>query len=353
MILVTGGAGFIGSEFVLQWIREEGTPVITLDKLTYAGNLINLASLADNPLHTFVHADIADRKTVSSLLEKHQPNSVIHCAAESHVDRSITSPQAFIMTNIVGTSILLEEVLRYWQSLSSEKQYTFRFLYLSTDEVYGSLDPDEKPATENHCYAPNSPYAASKASADHLVRAFNRTYNLPTITTHSSNNFGPRQFPEKLIPLALFNALSERTIPLYGDGLNIRDWIYVEDHCRALRFILKNGVPGESYNIGGNNEKTNIDLINEICKILDHIQPRKSNAPHSELISPVKDRLGHDRRYALDTSKLQNDLGWVHQSNFQSDLNNTIKWYMENPAWMEEMTSGDYHDWIRLYYTKE
>jgi dTDP-glucose 4,6-dehydratase len=341
MILVTGGAGFIGSEFVLQWIHEEKSRVITLDKLTYAGNLLNLASLAENPLHTFIHADIADRRTVSSLLKQHQPDSVVHCAAESHVDRSITSPEAFITTNIVGTSILLEEVLLYWQSLSPEKQKKFRFLYISTDEVYGSLEPKEKPAAENHCYAPNSPYAASKASSDHLVRAYNRTYNLPTITTHSSNNFGPRQFPEKLIPLALFNALREQPIPLYGDGLNIRDWIYVEDHCKALRFILKKGVPGESYNIGANNEKTNLELIHEICKILDSIKPRKSNAPYSDLIQTVKDRLGHDRRYALDTTKIQNELGWHLETNFAANLYNTINWYLENPEWMKAMTGRE------------
>ncbi len=328
MILVTGGAGFIGSEFVLQWIREEKSPVITLDKLTYAGNAANLASLQNNSLHTFVKADIIDRQVVRKLLEENQPSAIVHCAAESHVDRSISAPQPFIMTNIVGTSILLEEALRYWQSLSSDKQKAFRFLYLSTDEVYGSLEANEPPANELHGYFPNSPYAASKASADHLVRAFYRTYGLPTLTTHSSNNFGPRQFPEKLIPVILYGALAERQIPLYGDGLQIRDWIYVGDHCRALRQVLKKGSPGESYNIGANNEKTNLALIQEICKELDIIRPRKSGALYSTLIQSVKDRLGHDRRYAIDATKFRETFGWNPEGSFGSNLRKTIEWYL-------------------------
>lgn len=350
MIIVTGGAGFIGSEFVRQWIRDENSPVLTLDKLTYAGNMLNLAGLENNPLHTFVQADIADRLTVRKLLEQHQPNSIVHCAAETHVDRSITSPQPFVMTNIVGTSILLEEALRLWRTLPSENQKKFRFLHLSTDEVYGSLEIDEKPANEMHRYAPNSPYAASKASADHLVRAFHQTYGLPTLTTHSGNNFGPRQFPEKLIPLTLFNALSEHSIPLYGDGLHQRDWIYVADHCQALRRVLKSGIPGESYNIGASNQKTNLEIVQAICNELDRMRPLKSGLPHSLLIKSVADRLGHDRRYALDCTKIQKELNWQPVESFKANIEKTISWYLDNPDWIKNMTSGAYQEWINEYY---
>lgn len=326
MILVTGGAGFIGSAFVLQWIKQEKSPVVTLDKLTYAGNLRNLESLKGNALHTFIQGDIADRQLVKKLLDEYQPQYILHCAAESHVDRSIAFPELFMTTNIAGTFALLEETLTYWRKLPQQAQKAFRFLYLSTDEVYGSLDPGAPPAKEEHPYAPNSPYAASKAAADHLVRAYHRTFQLPTLTTHSTNNFGPRQFPEKLIPLALHHALAEKAIPIYGDGLNTRDWIFVEEHCEALRCVLKKGVLGECYNISSSNEKTNLDLMHLICHHLDLLRPRASGS-YTELIQFVKDRPGHDRRYALDNQKIQ-QLGWRSRGSFAEDLKKTILWYL-------------------------
>lgn len=329
MILVTGGAGFIGSAFVLQWIQEEKSPVINLDKLTYAGNLRNLSSLENNPLHTFVHGDICDRLLVRRLLETHQPQMILHCAAESHVDRSIATPEPFITNNIVGTSILLEESLRYWLTLSDTKKTAFRFLYVSTDEVYGSIGENSPPVNEDSSYAPNSPYAASKASGAHLVRAYNRTYQLPTLTTCGSNTFGPRQFPEKLIPLALSCALKEQPIPIYGDGLNVRDWIYVWEHCDALRCVLKKGIPGECYNIATESGKTNLEVIHTMCDLLDAMHPRTSQASYRELICHVEDRPGHDRRYAIDTSKIRNQLGWQSKGSFAENLQKTISWYMD------------------------
>lgn len=326
MILVTGGAGFIGSAFVLQWIAQEKSSVVTLDKLTYAGNLRNLESLRSNDLHTFVQGDIADRQLVRKLLDEHQPRYILHCAAESHVDRSIAFPELFMTTNVAGTFALLEETLSYWRKLPEQAQKDFRFLYLSTDEVYGSLEPELPPAKEESPYAPNSPYAASKAAADHLVRAYNRTFQLPTLTTHSTNNFGPRQFPEKLIPLALHHALAEKAIPIYGDGLNTRDWIFVEEHCDALRCVLKKGMPGECYNISAANEKTNLELINGICRHLDLLRPRSSGS-YVDLIQFVKDRPGHDRRYALDPLKIER-LGWRSKGSFDDDLKKTILWYL-------------------------
>lgn len=329
MILVTGGAGFIGSNFILQWIDRETGPVVTLDKLTYAGNLFNLESLANNPRHTFIHGDIADRHAVRELLKRYRPRYILHCAAESHVDRSIAFPELFIATNISGTFALLEETLSYWKNLSGDERNSFRFLFLSTDEVYGSLSPNAAPADETSPYAPNSPYAASKASGDHLVRAYHRTFELPVLITHSTNNFGPRQFPEKLIPLSLKHALEGKAIAIYGDGSNSRDWIFVEEHCKALRCVLKKGVVGECYNISAGNEKTNLEIIHSLCAILDELKPR-SSSPYSELIRFVKDRPGHDKRYALNHAKLL-ELGWRSETDFEDALKKTILWYLKNP----------------------
>lgn len=338
MILVTGGAGFIGSTFVSQWSQEEKTPIVNLDKLTYAGNLENLRNLEKNPLHTFVHGDICDRQLVRQLLETHQPQMIFHCAAESHVDRSIATPELFVTTNIVGTSVLLEECLHYWNKLSDAKKESFRFLYVSTDEVYGSIKEHSPPVKEDGSYAPNSPYAASKASGALLVRAYNRTYQLPTLTTCGSNTFGPRQFPEKLIPLTLFCALEEKPIPIYGDGLNLRDWIYVDEHCDAMRSVLKNGLPGECYNIATGKERTNLAVVTAICNLLDSIKPRTSQRLYHELISHTVDRPGHDRRYAIDTSKIRDQLGWQCKGSFEENLQKTIAWYIENTTWTKNRT---------------
>lgn len=333
MLLITGGAGFIGSAFVLQWIEQKKGLIVNLDKLTYAGNALNLERLKSNSLYTFVKGDIGDRQLVRQLLQVHQPQYIVHCAAESHVDRSITFPEPFITTNILGTFVLLEECLHYWNQLPPEKQLSFRFLYLSTDEVFGSLDPTDLPITEDHAYAANSPYSASKASAECLVRAYNRTFNLPTLTTHSTNNFGPRQYPEKLIPLSLFQALANKPIPIYGNGLNVRDWIYVDTHCDALRCVLEKGTPGQSYNISASNEKTNLEVIEMVCQLLDELKPR-IGFHYSELIEFVKDRPGHDKRYALDNKKIQTELGWYPKSDFKEELRKTIVWYLENPEWI-------------------
>jgi dTDP-glucose 4,6-dehydratase len=346
-ILVTGGAGFIGSNFVLNWLRGEGSPVINLDKLTYAGNLANLASVAKDPRHIFVQGDIADRELVSGLMKTHQPRAIIHFAAESHVDRSIHSADDFIHTNIEGTFHLLQVTREYVETLSGDARKQFRFLHISTDEVYGSLGPNDPPFTETTQYAPNSPYAASKASADHMVRAFHHTHGLPVLTTNCSNNYGPYQFPEKMIPLMICNGVAQKRLPVYGDGMNIRDWLHVDDHCAAVRTVLERGVVGETYNIGGNCEKSNLDVVHEICAILAELRP---GPRYESLIEFVKDRPGHDRRYAVDTARIRRDLGWSPQENFTSGLRKTVAWYLENQAWIENVTSGAYRDWLSLQY---
>jgi len=324
MLLVTGGAGFIGSNFVASTIAATGEPIVNLDKLTYAGSLRNLERLRDDPRHIFVQGDIGDRGLVRELLKKHRPRAIVHLAAESHVDRSIAGPGAFIQTNVMGTFALLEEARAFPD--------TIRFLQVSTDEVYGSLGPTDPAFTETTPYAPNSPYAATKASADHLVRAYHHTYGLPTLTTNCSNNYGPHQFPEKLIPLMIGNALAGKPLPVYGDGKNVRDWLYVLDHCEAIRIVLERGRAGETYNIGGGAERANIDLVNTICALLDKAVPRKGGAKYAELISFVKDRPGHDRRYAIDSTKLARELGWTPRENFESGLRKTVDWYIENRA---------------------
>lgn len=354
MILVTGGAGFIGSNFILQAIAEEATPLINLDKLTYAGNLNNLASLEHNPLHRFVHGDILNRALVEDLLAKHKPKAIVHFAAETHVDRSIHHPHDFFQTNVMGTQALLDVALAYWKHLSSEEQKTFRFLNVSTDEVYGSISPKAPPATEATVYAPNSPYAASKAGADHLVRAYFHTYGLPTINTHCSNNFGPFQFPEKLLPLMIVNALQGKSLPLYGDGLNIRSWLYVADHSSALRLILKKGLPGATYNIADDEEHTNKEVVLSLCKILTELKDEPPKVPYSSLIKYVKDRPGHDRRYSLDATKLRRELGWKPSGTFLEHLRYTVQWYLHNLPWVENVISGEYRDWITTnYYDRE
>lgn len=353
MILVTGGAGFIGSNFVLDWIAQSDEALINLDKLTYAGNLENLASLKNHPHHIFVQGDIADRNLVSQLLEQYQPRAVINFAAESHVDRSIHGPADFIQTNVLGTFNLLESVRDYWQSLDDVKRLQFRFLHVSTDEVYGSLQAHEPAFTEQHMYQPNSPYAATKASSDHLVRAWHHTYQLPVLTTNCSNNYGPFHFPEKLIPLMIINALAGKPLPIYGDGQQIRDWLYVKDHCSAIRTVLAQGKVGETYNIGGCNEQANIDVVKMICSILDELQPRADGRSYQTQISFVTDRPGHDKRYAIDASKIRHDLAWLPKETFASGLEKTIRWYLAHPDWIEHVTSGSYRDWIKQHYQNE
>ncbi len=353
MILVTGGAGFIGSNFVLDWIAQSDEALINLDKLTYAGNLENLASLKNHPHHIFVQGDIADRNLVSQLLEKYQPRAVINFAAESHVDRSIHGPADFIQTNVLGTFNLLESVREYWQSLDDAKRLQFRFLHVSTDEVYGSLQAHEPAFTEQHMYQPNSPYAATKASSDHLVRAWHHTYQLPVLTTNCSNNYGPFHFPEKLIPLMIINALAGKPLPIYGDGQQIRDWLYVKDHCSAIRTVLAQGKVGETYNIGGCNEQANIEVVKMICSILDELQPRADGRSYQTQISFVADRPGHDKRYAIDASKIRHDLAWLPKETFASGLEKTIRWYLAHPDWIEHVTSGSYRDWIKQHYQNE
>lgn len=353
MILVTGGAGFIGSNFVLDWIAQSDEALINLDKLTYAGNLENLASLKNHPHHIFVQGDIADRNLVSQLLEQYQPRAVINFAAESHVDRSIHGPADFIQTNVLGTFNLLESVRDYWQSLDDAKRLQFRFLQVSTDEVYGSLQAHEPAFTEQHMYKPNSPYAATKASSDHLVRAWHHTYQLPVLTTNCSNNYGPFHFPEKLIPLMIINALAGKPLPIYGDGQQIRDWLYVKDHCSAIRTVLAQGKVGETYNIGGWNEQANIEVVKMICSILDELQPRADGRSYQTQISFVTDRPGHDKRYAIDASKIRHDLAWLPKETFASGLEKTIRWYLAHPDWIEHVTSGSYRDWIKQHYQNE
>lgn len=348
MILVTGGAGFIGSNFVLEWLAAEGSPVVNLDKLAYAGNLNNLAAIRDDARHLFVRGDICDSALVASLLKNHRPRAVVHLAAESHVDRSIRGPADFIQTNIVGTLTLLEAVRAYWSALPEPERTRFRFLHVSTDEVYGSLRPEEPAFSETTAYAPNSPYAASKAGSDHLVRAYHHTYGLPTITTNCSNNYGPYQFPEKLIPLVVVNAIHGKSLPVYGDGRNVRDWLYVTDHCEAIRVALERGTPGETYNVGGSAERANIDVVTTICAILDEFRPR--GAPHRELITYVGDRPGHDRRYAIDARRIERELGWRPRERFETGLKATVQWYLNNLPWAESVTSGAYREWVETNY---
>lgn len=349
MILVTGGAGFIGANFVLEWFRHENESVLNIDKLTYAGNIGNLVMLKDDVRHVFVRADICDSSTIDTLLEKHQPRAIIHFAAESHVDRSIHGPADFIETNIVGTFRLLESARAYWQSLPRDAQQSFRFLHVSTDEVYGSLNANDPAFSETTPYAPNSPYSASKASSDHLVRAYHHTYGLPTLTTNCSNNYGPRQFPEKLIPLMIANALAGKSLPVYGDGKNVRDWLYVNDHCSAIRTVLAKGAPGEVYNIGGNAEMTNIDVVHTLCHVLQNIYPDKN---FTEQIVFVKDRPGHDRRYAINAEKIRAELGWQPQETFASGLAKTVRWYLDHHDWLDAINSKAYQQWIDMHYVQ-
>jgi dTDP-glucose 4,6-dehydratase len=346
-ILVTGGAGFIGANFVLARVAS-GDRVINLDKLTYAGNLQSLLPLVDDDRHQFVHGSIEDGGLVTQLLARHQPAAVVHFAAESHVDRSILGPEEFVMTNVVGTFRLLEAVLGYWRSLDGHRRESFRFLHVSTDEVYGSLSKTDPAFEETTGYSPNSPYSASKAASDHLVRAYHHTYGLPTLTTNCSNNYGPLQFPEKLIPLMILNALAGKPLPVYGDGLNVRDWLYVGDHCEAIATVLAGGRVGETYNVGGLNEMSNIDVVSTICQIMDELHP--SGRPHHQLITYVKDRPGHDRRYAINCNKLQRELAWQPRESFATGIRKTVAWYLEHLDWAEAITSGAYRQWMDLNY---
>ena len=349
-LLVTGGAGFIGSNFVLDWLAQSDEPVITLDKLTYAGNLENLASLKDDARHVFVQGDIGDYDLVSRLLAEHQPRAVLNFAAESHVDRSIHGPGEFIQTNIVGTFQLLEAVRAYWGGLESEAKTDFRLLHVSTDEVYGSLSKTDPAFTEAHRYEPNSPYSASKAASDHLVRAYHHTYGLPVLTTNCSNNYGPYHFPEKLIPLLIVNSLAGKPLPVYGDGQQIRDWLYVKDHCSAIRRVLEKGEIGETYNVGGWNEKPNLDIVHTVCALLDELRPRPDGKPYKDQITYVTDRPGHDRRYAIDARKLERELGWKPAETFETGIRKTVEWYLANQPWVNNVLSGNYRDWVAKQY---
>lgn len=349
-ILVTGGAGFIGSNFVLDWVAQAGEPVVNLDALTYAGNLRNLAALEGDARHVFVQGDIGDFDLVARLLAEHRPRAVVNFAAESHVDRSIHGPEDFIQTNIVGTFRLLEAVRGHWNGLADGEKAAFRFLHVSTDEVYGSLGKDDAPFTELHRYEPNSPYSASKAASDHLVRAYHHTYGLPVLTTNCSNNYGPFHFPEKLIPLVIHNALGGKPLPIYGDGQQVRDWLYVQDHCAAIRRVLAAGTPGEVYNIGGWNEKPNLDVVHTVCAILDELSPRADGKPYREQITFVRDRPGHDRRYAIDATKIERELGWKPAETFETGIRKTVRWYLDHQAWVAEVTSGAYKQWVGKQY---
>ena len=349
-ILITGGAGFIGSNFVLDWLARSDETVINLDKLTYAGNLANLGSLRGDARHVFVQGDIGDFDLVSRLLLEHQPRAVLNFAAESHVDRSIHGPGEFIQTNIVGTFSLLEAVRASWGGLPGDRKAAFRFLHVSTDEVYGSLGKGDPAFTEQNRYEPNSPYSASKAASDHLVRAYHHTYGLPVLTTNCSNNYGPYHFPEKLIPLCIHNALAGKPLPIYGDGQQIRDWLFVKDHCSAIRRVLEAGEVGEVYNVGGWNEKPNLDVVRTLCAILDEMQPRVDGLPYSSQISFVADRPGHDRRYAIDATRLERELGWKPAETFETGIRKTVRWYLDNQAWVEGVTSGSYRDWVGTQY---
>ena len=349
-ILVTGGAGFIGSNFVHAWLAQHDEVLVNLDKLTYAGNLRNLHALAGDSRHHFVQGDIGDTTLVSQLLATHQPRAVLHFAAESHVDRSIHGPMDFIQTNVVGTFQLLESVRAYWSGLDDQSRQAFRFLHVSTDEVYGSLAADAPAFSETHTYEPNSPYSASKAASDHLVRAWHHTYGLPVLTTNCSNNYGPYHFPEKLIPLVIHNALAGKPLPIYGDGQQVRDWLYVEDHCKAIMRVLQDGRLGETYNVGGWNEKPNIEVVSTLCALLDELQPRADGQSYATQMTFVKDRPGHDRRYAIDARKLERELGWRPEETFETGLRKTVQWYLSHGDWVEEVTSGNYRSWIGQNY---
>jgi dTDP-glucose 4,6-dehydratase len=352
MILVTGGAGFIGGNFVLDWLKDpHAEGIINLDKLTYAGNLATLESLKSDPRHVFVHGDIGDRVLVNQLLQEHQPRAIVNFAAESHVDRSIHGPADFIETNIVGSFNLLECAREYWNGLQDDAKQTFRFHHVSTDEVYGSLAPTTPAFTETHPYEPNSPYSASKTASDHLVRAWFHTYGLPVVTTNCSNNYGPYHFPEKLIPLVILNAINGKPLPIYGDGQQVRDWLYVGDHCAAIRAVLAKGRLGETYNIGGWNEKANLEVVNTICQILDALKPRADGGSYATQITFVKDRPGHDRRYAIDAHKIERELGWRPAETFDSGIRKTVEWYLDNPVWVEGVVSGAYRDWLQKQYS--
>ncbi|HMV06253.1 MAG TPA: dTDP-glucose 4,6-dehydratase [Accumulibacter sp.] len=352
MILVTGGAGFIGANFVLDWLADNDEPLINLDKLTYAGNRSNLASVDGNERHLFVHGDIGNPHLTASLLAQYQPRAVINFAAESHVDRSIHGPEDFIQTNVVGTFHLLETTRAYWSALPADARQAFRFLHVSTDEVYGSLTAAAPAFTEEHRYQPNSPYSASKAASDHLVRAYHHTYGLPVLTTNCSNNYGPFHFPEKLIPLLIVNALAGKSLPVYGDGRQIRDWLYVKDHCSAIRRVLAAGRPGETYNVGGNNEKPNIEIVHAVCSLLDELRPRIDGKPYREQITYVADRPGHDRRYAIDARKIEAELGWQPAHSFARGIRLTVEWYLANQQWVKDVQSGAYRDWLAKNYSQ-
>lgn len=349
-IFVTGGAGFIGSNFVLDWLDASDETVVNIDKLTYAGNPENLKSLAGNPRHVFVQADIGDADAINALLEEHAPRAIVNFAAESHVDRSIHGPAAFIETNIVGTFRLLDCVRTYWNDLADDRRPDFRFLHVSTDEVYGSLEKSDHPFQETNRYEPNSPYSASKAASDHLVRAYHHTYGLPVLTTNCSNNYGPYHFPEKLIPLCIRNALAGQPLPVYGDGQQVRDWLYVKDHCSAIRRVLEAGKVGETYNVGGWNEKANLDVVHVLCAILDDLHPRTDGLSYSTQITFVKDRPGHDRRYAIDAGKIERELGWTPMETFETGIAKTVRWYLDNQDWVENVTSGAYQRWLGQQY---
>ncbi|MET0917018.1 MAG: dTDP-glucose 4,6-dehydratase [Burkholderiales bacterium] len=347
MILVTGGAGFIGANFVLDWLERTGEPVVNLDKLTYAGNLGSLGALRGDSRHVFVRGDIGDRAQVDALLAQHRPRAIVNFAAESHVDRSIHGPEAFVDTNVVGTFHLLEAARTFWSALPDAERRAFRFLHVSTDEVYGSLAPEAPAFSETTAYAPNSPYSASKAASDHLVRAYHHTYGLPVLTTNCSNNYGPRQFPEKLIPLMIVNAIAGKPLPVYGDGRNVRDWLYVGDHCAAIRSALARGQPGATYNVGGNAEMANLDVVHTICRVLGELAPGRD---YAKLVTFVRDRPGHDRRYAIDSRRIRTELGWAPAETFESGMRRTIAWYLDNRTWLDAVTSGAYQQWVSLQY---
>jgi len=349
-VLVTGCAGFIGSNFIHTWLAASDEKIVNLDKLTYAGNLSNLAAFKNDPRHVFVQGDIGDAALVARLLAEHQPRAVLNFAAESHVDRSIHGPADFIHTNIVGTFHLLESVRAYWSNLGDQDKANFRFLHVSTDEVYGSLSASDAPFAETNAFEPNSPYSASKASSDHLVRAWHHTYGLPVLTTNCSNNYGPYHFPEKLIPLVIHNALAGKPLPIYGDGQQVRDWLYVKDHCRAIMRVLEAGRVGETYNIGGWNEKPNIDVVRTLCAVLDELQPRSDGQSYAEQITFVKDRPGHDKRYAIDARKIERELGWKPQETFESGIAKTVRWYLDHQDWVQGVTSGNYRQWLSTQY---